>query len=167
MRWNEKSESSSKDSRSFIGRFVMLADKTKAQRAIAALIETYRQGFLRLDPARIASIWDPRHEPLIYVAQEKKEPIYGWPAIERYIAALPEHLEKVLAKELKELQIDVLGDTAVAFFISHSSVKLKARAAPHEPTFRVTVIFQQTSTGWRAIHFHESALSAQAVAAMS
>lgn len=143
------------------------ADKTEAERAIAAAIETYRQGFLRLDPDQIASIWDSRHEPLIYLAQEKKEPIYGWPAIQRYIASLPEHLEKVLVKELKDLQIDVLGDTAIAFFVSHSSVKLKARAALHKPTFRVSMIFQRTSGSWRAIHFHESALSAQAAGVMA
>jgi ketosteroid isomerase-like protein len=143
------------------------ADKTEVERAITALIETYRQGFLWLDPDQIASIWDARHEPLIYVAQEKKEPIYGWPAIQHYIAALPEHLEKVLAKEVTDLQIDVRGDAAIAFFVSHSSVKLKARAALHEPTFRVSVIFQRTSAGWRAIHFHESALSAQAAEVMT
>jgi ketosteroid isomerase-like protein len=139
----------------------------KAERAVASLIETYRQGFLHLDPDRIASIWDSRHEPLIYVAQENMEATYGWAAIQRYIAALPEHLEKVLAKEIKDLQIDILGDTAIAFFVSHSSVKLKARAALHEPTFRVSMIFRQTSAGWRAIHFHESALSAQAARAMA
>jgi ketosteroid isomerase-like protein len=144
------------------------SDETvKVERAVAALIEIYRQGFLHLDPDQIASIWDPQHEPLMYVAQENKEPTYGWAAIQCYITAVPEHLEKVLAKEIKDLQIDILGDTAIAFIVSHSSVKLKARAALHEPTFRVSIIFQRTSTGWRAIHFHESALSAQAAQAMA
>jgi ketosteroid isomerase-like protein len=138
-----------------------------AEHAIAALIETYRQGFLHLDPGQIASIWDRQHEPLIYVAQEMKEPTYGWPAIERYMAALPEHLEEVLAKEVRDLKIDLLGDTAIAFFISHSSVKLKSRAELHEPTFRVSMIFQRAPAGWRAIHFHESSLSAQAAQAMA
>jgi hypothetical protein len=142
-------------------------ERTDAERAVATLIETYRQGFLRLDPGQIASIWDPRHEPLIYVAQEKKEPTYGWSAIQLYIAALPEHLEKVVAKEITDVQIDILGDSAIAFFISHSRVKLKARAALHEPTFRVSMVFLQTSAGWRAIHFHESALSAQAAQVMA
>src|SRR5947207_7431985 len=137
-------------------------DKTEAESAITILIESYRQGFLHLDPDQIASIWDTQHEPLVYVAQEMREPTYGWPAIRSYLAALPDHLEKVLAKEIKDLKIDVLGDTAIAFFISHSSVKLKARSELHEPTFRVTMILQRTLAGWRAIHFHESSLSAQA-----
>jgi ketosteroid isomerase-like protein len=142
-------------------------ENAEAEAAVATLIEIYRQGFLHLDPDLIASIWDVQHEPLIYVAQEKKEPTYGWPAIRSYIAALPDHLEKVLSKELTDVQIDILGDTAVAFFISHSRVKLKASAALHEPTFRVSMIFQRTAAGWRAIHFHESALSAQAAQAMA
>jgi hypothetical protein len=49
-------------------------NEKEAERAISALIETYRQGFLHLDPEQIASIWDMQHEPLIYVAQEMKEP---------------------------------------------------------------------------------------------
>lgn len=142
-------------------------NEKEAEQAVAGLIETYRQGFLHLDPKQIASIWDTQHEPLIYVAQEMKEPTYGWPAIQRYMAALPEHLEKVLGKEVRDVKIDILGDTAVAFFISHSSVKLKARAEPHEPTFRVSMIFQRGPAGWRVIHFHESALSAQAAHAMA
>lgn len=142
-------------------------NEKEAERAVAGLIETYRQGFLQLDPEQIASIWDAQHEPLIYVAQEMKQPTYGWPAIQRYMAALPEHLEKVLTKEVKDLKIDVLGDTAIAFFISHSRVKLKARAELHEPTFRVSMIFKRAPAGWRTIHFHESALSAQAAQAMA
>jgi ketosteroid isomerase-like protein len=138
----------------------------EAERAVAGLIETYRQGFLRLDPEQIASIWNTQHEPLIYVAQEMKEPTYGWPAIQRYMAALPEHLERVLSKEVKDLKIDILGETAIAFFISHSCVKLKARTELHEPTFRVSMIFQWAQASWRLIHFHESALSAQAAQAM-
>jgi ketosteroid isomerase-like protein len=140
------------------------SDDTESVRAIAVLIETYRQGFLHLDPDQIESIWDPEHEPLIYVAQEKTEPTYGWKAIQSYIAALPDHLEKVVSKEIRDVQIDILGDTAIAFFISHSTVKLKARTRLHEPTFRVSMIFQRGTVGWRAIHFHESALSAQAMA---
>jgi len=142
-------------------------DENEARRAVAGLIETYRQGFLQLNPGQIAAIWDPQHEPLIYVAQEMKEPTYGWSAIQRYMAALPEHVEQVFAKEIEDLKIDVLGETAIAFFISHSRVKLKARAELHEPRFRVSMIFTRTAAGWRVIHFHESSRSAQAAHAMS
>lgn len=39
------------------------------------------------------------------------------------------------------------------------------RSAPS--TFRVSMILHQTEAGWRVIHFHESALSAQAARAMA
>jgi ketosteroid isomerase-like protein len=138
------------------------SNENETRNAVAAVLETHRQGFLRLDPEQLASIWDREHEPLVYVAQEKEEPIHGWPAIQRYLAALPEHLDQVLAKDLDEVQIDVLGDTAIAFFTSRSSVKLKGRPAKYEPVGHVSIVFHRTSEGWRAIHFHESARSEQA-----
>jgi ketosteroid isomerase-like protein len=139
----------------------------ESKRLITALIETYRLGFLHLDPEQLASIWDSRHDPLIYVAQEMEEPIHGWTAIQHYYAALPEHLDEVLAKHVDDVQIDVLGDTAIAFFVTHSNVRLKGRTAKYEPTARVSMIFHRTSAGWRSIHYHESAQSAQSAQAKS
>ena len=69
---------------------------------------------------------------------------------------------EVLAKDLVDVQIDVLGDVAIAFFTSRSSVKLKGRPTRYEPVGHVSMIFRRTSEGWRVIHFHESARSAQA-----
>src|ERR1700743_504526 len=86
--------------------------------AISALIESYRIGFLHLDQEQLESIWDRHYDSLIYVAQEKEEPMYGWTAIQQYFAALPEHLDAILDKRIEDIQIDFLGDTAFAFFIS-------------------------------------------------
>jgi ketosteroid isomerase-like protein len=145
----------------------MTLDADETERAIAALIELTRQGFLKLDPQLLGSIWDQQHEPLIYVAQEKEEPLHGWAAIQSYYAALPQHLDAVLAKEIDGIKIDPLGDTAAAFFQFHSTVRLKGRETLHRPTGRVTMIFRHTSSGWRAIHYHESALGALAAQATS
>jgi ketosteroid isomerase-like protein len=143
------------------------SDDCESERAVAALIETYRLGFLHLDPDQLESIWDSQHDPLIYTAQEMEEPIYGWEAIQRYYAALPEHLDEVSEKHLENIRIDVLGDMALAFFTTQSSVKLKGRATKYEPTARVSMVFQRNSAGWRTIHFHESAQSAQSAQAKS
>jgi ketosteroid isomerase-like protein len=145
----------------------MTSQTTSTKRAIADLIETYRQGFLQLDPGRLASIWDQGHDPLIYVAMERPDPIFGWPAIERYYAALPEHLDETVAKKIDNIRIDMLGDTAAAFFQFHSSVRLKGRIGLYRPAGRVTMLFGQTKAGWRVIHYHESALAAQAAAVMA
>lgn len=138
-----------------------------AEREIANLIETYRQGFLQLDPKRLTSIWDHKYASLIYIAMEKPEPIQGWSAIGQYYTALPEHLEEMVAKKIDNITIDLLGDTAVAFFKFHSTVRLKGREALYEPSGRVTMLFRQTPDGWRVIHYHESALAAQATAAQT
>jgi hypothetical protein len=50
--------------------FMIASRPNQSQSAVAALIETYRQGFLRLDPALLGSIWDREHDPLVYVAME-------------------------------------------------------------------------------------------------
>jgi len=141
-------------------------DEDDTRRAVAAVIETHRMGFLHLDPERLASVWDRDHEPLVYVAQEKDEPMHGWAAIQRYLAALPEHLEEVSVKDLDDLRIDLLGDAAIAFFTSRSSVKLKGRSTKYEPVGHVSMMLRRTSEGWRVIHFHESARSAQSVQLM-
>jgi ketosteroid isomerase-like protein len=130
--------------------------------AITDLIENYRQGFLQLDPKRLESIWDRKHNPLIYVAMERAEPIHGWAAIQQYFEALPEHLEELVDKKIEGIRIDPFGDAAVAFFEFHSTVKLKGGAGLYRPNGRVTMLFRRTEAGWRAIHYHESALAAQA-----
>jgi ketosteroid isomerase-like protein len=139
------------------------SSEEEPRHAVLAVIETYRLAFLHLDVDQLASVWDREHEPLVYVAQEKDEPILGWAAIEGYLAALPEHLDEVLSKVLDDVQIDVLGETAIAFFTSRSSVKLEGHPTmKYEPMGHVSMIFRRTPEGWRAIHLHESARSAQA-----
>jgi ketosteroid isomerase-like protein len=119
----------------------------ESERAVAALIETYRQGFLRLDPELLGSIWDREHDPLVYVAMERPEPIYGWPAIKRYYEALPGHLEQMLAKSVDDVRIDVLGDAAAAFFQFHSKVRIRGREGQHELAGRATMLFRRTPAG--------------------
>ena len=135
--------------------------------AISALIESYRNGFLHLDQEQLESIWDRHYNSLIYVAQEKEEPIYGWTAIQQYFEALSNHLDAILAKHIEDVQIDILGDAAFAFFISRSSVRLKGRLTIYEPVARITMLFRRNGPEWRAIHYHESALSAQSAQAKS
>jgi len=140
----------------------MAQQETGTQKAVADLVETYRQGFLQLDPIRLGSVWDREHIPLIYIAMERPEPIQGWSAIEHYFEALPQHLEQMVEKKIDSLRVDVFGDAAAAFFEFHSIVKLKGSEGLYRPSGRVTMLFKRTQAGWRAIHYHESALAAQA-----
>jgi hypothetical protein len=76
------------------------------RRAVSHVVEGYRQGFLALDPAALASLWDANHTALVYVAQEKEAPIVGWPAIKDYFDQLPKHLDAI-----DEMHIDDLAVT--------------------------------------------------------
>jgi ketosteroid isomerase-like protein len=67
-----------------------------------------------------------------------------------------------VAKKIDGIRIDLLGDTAIAFFQFHSTVKLKGGEGLYRPSGRVTMLFRHTMAVWRAIHYHESALAAQA-----
>jgi ketosteroid isomerase-like protein len=134
-------------------------EEKENRQTIAAALETYRIGFLHLDAQQLKFIWDRQHQPLIYIAQEKEEPINGWDGIQKNFAARPENLKKVFSKNLDDLKIDVLGETAIAHFTSRSIVRLKRRPTKYEPISHVTMIFHLTPDGWRAIHYHESARS--------
>lgn len=140
----------------------MTEQEISDQGAVAELVETYRQGFLQLDPGRLGSIWDRGHVPLIYIAMEKPEPILGWSAIASYLEALPQHLEQVVEKRIEPMKVDVFGDAALTFFEFHSIVKLKRGEGLYRPSGRVTMLFKRTRSEWRVIHYHESALAAQA-----
>jgi ketosteroid isomerase-like protein len=145
----------------------MTHKETDTQRTVEDLIETYRQGFLQLDPKRLGSIWDHEHTPLIYIAMERPKPIEGWSAIENYFAELPQHLAQMVEKKIDPIKVDAFGDVAAAFFEFHAVVKLKGGEGLYRPSGRVTMLFHRTQAGWRAIHYHESALAAQAAEQIS
>jgi hypothetical protein len=125
----------------------MTEQEVDTQRAVADLIETYRQGILQLDPGRLGSIWDREHVPLIYVAMERPEPILGWPAIAGYFEALPQHLEQMVEKTIDPMKIDVFDDAAAAFFEFHSIVRLKGGEGLYRPSGRVTCCSSERGLG--------------------
>jgi hypothetical protein len=69
---------------------------------------------------------------------------------------------QMVEKKIDGIKIDPLGDSAIAFFQFHSTGKLKGGEGLYRPSGRVTMSFLHTQVGWRAIHYHESALAAQA-----
>jgi hypothetical protein len=71
-------------------------------------------------------------------------------------------LRKYWGKKLDGIRIDPLGETAIAFFQFHSTVKLRGREELYRPSGHVTMLFRHTRAGWRVIHYHESAPAAAA-----
>lgn len=128
------------------------------EEAIAALVESYRDGFHRLDFQQLCSLWDRRHEGLIYVAQELPEPLQGWDAIERYYARTTDSPEPMIAMTIDALSIQTFGDTALAFFtfLAHAERDLELAG-------RVSMVLRRNRDRWILIHYHRSALAQQAV----
>ncbi len=132
---------------------------TDAESSVQRLVEEYRAGFAAVDPARLIGIWDRDHEGLIYVAQERAEPMYGWPAIEAYYTALPTVIpvDEVTEMRVDDVRIDVHGDVAVAFCNFHFSGARAGGGESFSADGRVTFVCRQRAGRWSVIHYHESA----------
>lgn len=127
------------------------------EEAITKLLEAYRDGFHRLDFGQLCSLWDAKHEDLIYVAQELSAPLHGWDAIEDYYARTTDSPEPMIAMTLDAISIQTFGDTALAFFnfLAHAEKNLELPG-------RVSMVFRRSGDGWKLVHYHESAVAAKA-----
>jgi len=130
----------------------MKADKKE----IAALVESYREGFATLDAEKLISIWDRDYEEIIYCPIEAAEAVRGWPGIEEYYQGVTRHFTHVRSMEIANLSIDVLGDAAYAFFTFRFEGEVRDRSEPFKVEGRNTLIFRRTKDSWKGIHYHES-----------
>jgi ketosteroid isomerase-like protein len=97
---------------------------------IAAIVDAYRQAFAEVDMQVFMAAWDRDYGNLIYVAQERAQPVRGWAELERYFATVEDAFARVTTMTIDDLSIDVLGDVAYAFFTYH----FEAEAAGEDPT---------------------------------
>ncbi|AJD46637.1 hypothetical protein S7S_01065 [Isoalcanivorax pacificus W11-5] len=126
-------------------------------RAIEGLINDYAEGFRSLDAALLTRIWDKGYRDIIYTPIEHAEPLRGWPAIAAYYQRLTTLFSRVLLMQIGDLDIDLLGDTAYAFFTFRFVGEMHGEPGPFQTQGRNTVLFRRTGAGWRGIHYHESA----------
>jgi ketosteroid isomerase-like protein len=121
---------------------------------IAAVIEQYRRGFATMDVERLKAIWDQDYDNIIYIAQEKAEPVRGWAGVERYYEGVARLLQRVRAMTVSDLSVDVLGDVAYAYCVFHFGGEMKGRS--HVADGRDTFILRRKGRAWKVIHYHES-----------
>jgi ketosteroid isomerase-like protein len=127
--------------------------------AIAAVVEQYRRGFAALDPDALVDLWDPTFSGIIYVAQEKPEPLHGWAAVEDYYRALPHVIPVAATEEMRvtDLSVEVFGDVALAFAKFHFVGERRDGGGEFTADGRVTFVLRRTEAQWRMVHYHESA----------
>ena len=128
-------------------------------RAITDVVEQYRRGFAALEPDVLVGLWDPAFSGIVYVAQEKSEPLRGWAAVEAYYRALPHVIPVAAAEEMRvtDLSVEVFGDVALAFAKFHFVGQRRDGGGEFTADGRVTFVLRRTEGQWRVVHYHESA----------
>lgn len=140
------------------------ADKPKAkggekgsnEKQIREVVQQYQKGWLTLDLNLLESLWDKDYPKIIYVATELKEPLRGWEGVKKYYQDGVQYFAEVKKFDLKELTVDVLGNTAYAF----APYRFEAVAKDKKEIKgdgQVSFILRKVGGKWRLIHYHESA----------
>ncbi len=127
------------------------------RKEIAAVIEQYRRGFAEMNVEMIKGIWDQNYENIIYIVQEKAQPMRGWTDVEQYYNHVAELLEWVKTMTIEDLSLDVFGDFAYAFCVFHFEGDMKGQSQLHIRDERNTFILHRKGGTWKVIHYHESA----------
>lgn len=134
---------------------------TDDHRAILTLIEDYAEGFRSLDAALLTRIWDKSYPDIIYTPIEHSRPLRGWCAIAEYYRHVTTLFSRVTDMQVSDVSIDLLGDVAYAFFSFRFAGEMRGEPGLFQVRGRNTLLFRRTLSGWRGIHYHESAPPAQ------
>jgi ketosteroid isomerase-like protein len=121
---------------------------------IAAVIEQYRRGFATMDVEGLKAIWDTDYDNIIYIPQERAQPVRGWAGVERYYEGVAGLLERVKVMTVSDVSVDVLGDVAYAYCVFHFEGEMRGRS--HVAEGRDTFILRRKGGVWKVIHYHES-----------
>ena len=123
---------------------------------IRDVLERYSKSWEAMNWEGLKSIWDPDYEHILYIPEERAEPIRGWAEVEAYFRHAAESVVTVYAMRLSDLTIDVLGDAAYAFCNFYFKGDIRRKAETFETQGRNTFLLRRTDGGWKVIHYHES-----------
>lgn len=123
---------------------------------IAAIVDQYRHAFASVDMEVFKAAWDKDYENIIYIPQERAQPVRGWADLERYFQSVDGAFERVTVMTINDLSIDVIGAVAYAFFTYHFEAKVAGEDEPFAIDGRDTFIMHRRSGVWKVIHYHGS-----------
>lgn len=126
------------------------------RREIATIVDQYRRAFAIVDMDVFKATWDKDYEDIIYIPQERTQPVRGWADLEQYFKSVEEAFEQVKVMTINDLSIDVLGDAAYAFFTYHFEAKVTGEDEPFAVDGRDTLIMHRKNGAWKVIHYHGS-----------
>ena len=133
----------------------MSANEQDAQQ-IKAVLETYSKSWEAMDWEGLKSIWDPEYEHILYIPEEREQPVRGWAEVEEYFRHAAQSVVTMYAMRLSDIVIDVFGDTAYAFCNFYFKADIKRKAETFETGGRNTYILRRKGHAWKVIHYHES-----------
>ena len=123
---------------------------------ITAIVDQYRHAFAIVDMNVFKATWDKDYENIIYIPQERAQPVRGWPDLEQYFKSVEGAFEHVTVMSISDLSIDVLGEVAYAFFTYHFEAKVTGGDEPFAIDGRDTFIMHRKGGAWQVIHYHGS-----------
>jgi ketosteroid isomerase-like protein len=133
-----------------------MATSEQDRQQIAAVIEQYRRAFIEIDMEVFKATWDQDYNNIIYVPQERAQPVRGWTELERYFDSVEGAFKRVTTMKISDVSVDVLGDVAYAFFTYHFEAEAKDRNEPFIVDGRNTLILHRKTGTWKVIHYHGS-----------
>ena len=129
-----------------------MAASAQDREQIAAVIEQYRRGFATMDVEALTAIWDQDYDNIIYIPQERPQPVRGWVGVEHYSVA--ELFDRVRTMTVRDVSVDVFGDVAYAYCIFHFEGEMHGKR--HIADGRNTFLLRRSRGSWKVIHYHES-----------
>jgi ketosteroid isomerase-like protein len=151
--WSSRHAQINNTGTEWTGASAMAASEQDRQQ-IMALIEQYRRGFGAMDIEGLKAIWDQDYDNILYIPQEKAQPVRGWASVEQYYESVARLFKRVMTMRVSDVSLDVFGDVAYAYCVFHFESEMQGQR--HVADGRDTFILRRKSGIWKVIHYHES-----------
>ncbi len=117
------------------------------------------------DPARLEALWDTDYPDLVYIAEERRDPIIGWEAIRAYYRDTLALMSWMKVK-IKPIRLSTVGE--VSWLIGKGSWAGQNRTRPHVSGgySRVCFLAHRKNNDLRLIQYVEAPLNTRYVRPM-
>jgi hypothetical protein len=119
------------------------------------ILSTWEEGWRTLNHALLESVWDTSYPHLVYVAEERHEPLLEWSAIQEYYRFTTEIMEWFEAS-FEPVRADILGKTAWVLSIGRWRGKSRQRDVQSGGVARVYLLARRWGPEWKVIQYIEA-----------
>ena len=119
------------------------------------ILSTWEEGWRALDRTLLESVWDTGYPHLVYVAEERHEPLLEWSAIQEYYRFTTEIMEWFEAS-FEPVRADILGEMAWVLSIGRWRGKSRQRDTQSGGVAKVYLLVRRQGQEWKVIHYIEA-----------